>query len=155
MLRVRVFSYLQLHAETVNEQLYQWLVVDLEVNSLVGDLLYEDLQLNSGTVLGVDELPDGIVEFVRIAKEVDIEVPELVEDELFPLPILQEKQSNQVLVAEIHEFLSGKTRTVTMFLLTEVLNKHKLVHGGIQSNSLVGIPSQLVLLLENLDNQSR
>ena len=47
MLGVGVLPDLQLHAETVNKQLDQRLVVDLEVNALLGHLLYEDLQLDS------------------------------------------------------------------------------------------------------------
>ena len=57
----------------------------------------------------MDELPDRIIEFVRIPVEIYIQVSELVENELFPLPVLQEKQGNQVLVAKVHQLLSRKT----------------------------------------------
>ena len=56
----------------------------------------------------MDELSDGIIKFVRVSIEIDVEVSELVEDELFSLLVFQEKQSDKVLVAEIHEFFSGE-----------------------------------------------
>ena len=76
----------------------------------------------------MDELSDGIIKFVRVSIEIDVEVSELVEDELFSLSVLKEKESNQILVAEIHELLCGKSCIRTMLLFTEVFFEHKFVH---------------------------
>jgi hypothetical protein len=72
VLGIGVFSDLKFHAETVNQQLYQRLVFDLEFKAFVGDFLDEDLEFDSGAVLGVDELSNSIVEFIRISVEVDV-----------------------------------------------------------------------------------
>ena len=72
VLGVGVFSDLKFHAEAVNQQLYQRLVVDLEIEAFVGDFLDEDLEFDSGAVLGVDELSNSIVEFIRISVEVNV-----------------------------------------------------------------------------------
>ncbi len=101
MLGVSVFSDLQLHAESLDQQLDQGLVVDLEVSALVEHFLDEDLEFNPGTVFGVDELPDGVVEVVGVAVQFHVEVSEFVEDELLPLPVLQKEQSNQVLIRKL------------------------------------------------------
>lgn len=61
-----VFSDFQLFAESVNNQLNQILVVDLELFSLVLNLIYEYLQLDSGAVLWIDEFVDNCVELVGV-----------------------------------------------------------------------------------------
>lgn len=42
----------------------------------------------------MDELSNGIIEFIRIAIQLVVEISELVEDELFSLSVLKEKESN-------------------------------------------------------------
>ena len=109
MLGVSVLPDLQLHTEAVNKQLDQGLVVDLKVDAFVGDLLDENFQLDSRAVLRVDKLSNGVIEFVRIAIQVDVEVSKLIENELLSLPVLKEKQRNEVFIAEIHQLLCSKT----------------------------------------------
>jgi hypothetical protein len=71
------------------------------------------------------------------------------------LSIFQEKQSYQILITEIHKFLSGEARMIAMLLFTEVIFEHKLMHGSIQPYSLVGITNKLVFFLEYLHKLSR
>lgn len=64
MFGICVFSDLQFHAETVNKQLNEWLVFDLEFLAFVQHFLYEDFKLDTGTVFRVYELFDDIVELI-------------------------------------------------------------------------------------------
>ena len=98
----------------------------------------------------MNELSNGIIEFIRIAIQLVVEISELVEDELFSLSVLKEKESNQILVAEIHELLCGKSCIRSMFLFAEVFFEHKFVHWGVESDCLVCFSSQVVLFFEDL-----
>ncbi len=67
------------------------MVADLELYPFVGHLLNENLKFNTGTVLRVNKLTNGFVEFDRVFIEFDVEVSELFEKKFFPLSIFEEK----------------------------------------------------------------
>ena len=54
-------------------------------------------------------MSDGVVKFIRVAVQVNVQISELGEDEVFPLPVFEEEEGNEILVAKIHEFLGGET----------------------------------------------
>lgn len=64
VLGVGVLPDLQLHAETVDQQLDQRLVLLLELHALVLDLFYEDLQLDPRAILALDESLNDPVELI-------------------------------------------------------------------------------------------
>ena len=94
MLSISIFSDFQLHAETFNKKLDKGLIFNLKLTSFVQHFLDEDLEFDSRAVFRVDELPDCIVEVIRVTVEIHIQISELVEDELFSLSVLKEKESN-------------------------------------------------------------
>lgn len=88
MFGVSIFSNLKLHAKALNQKADQSLIVNLKFLTLCGDLFDKDLELDTRAVLRVNELADGVIEFLRIFIKIDIEVSKLVEDKFFPLPVL-------------------------------------------------------------------
>jgi hypothetical protein len=74
------------------------------------------------------ELADGVIEFMRIIIKLDVEIPKLVEDEFFSLPVLEEEQCNKVLVIELDKFFSGKPWMIVILLLAKIEFQHKFMH---------------------------
>lgn len=99
----------------------------------------------------MDELPDCIVEIVRVTVEIHIQISKLVEDELFSLSVLKEKESNKVLIGKLYQLLSSKTRTVIMLFLAKVVLEHELVHGSVKSYCLVSLSLKFIFVFEDFD----
>lgn len=139
VLRVRTLPDLQLHAETVDQQFDQRLVVDLELHSFVQQFLDEYFQFDAGAVFGQDELFDHFVELFGVA----VEIAELVEQELLSLSVFEEEEGDEVFGSELHEFLSGEAASAG-FVFAEVVFQHEFVHRRVELHCFVGFSCQFV-----------
>jgi hypothetical protein len=113
----------ELAAEAINDEFDKFLVVDLELISLVLDFIDEDFEFDSGAVFRVNEGINNGVELIGPFVQVDVQVAEVSENELFALAVFEEEEGDEIFVSELDEFLCGH-----YFFLTEIVFEHESVH---------------------------
>lgn len=119
----------------------------MEFFALVFDLIDEYFELNSRTILRVDEGVDDCVKLIRALIQVNIQGSELFENEFFSLSIFEEEQSDKILRCELDEFLGRHN-----FFLAEVIFEHESVHGSVEFDLEVGVTFEFIFVFEDFYN---
>lgn len=119
------------------------------------DLFDEDFKLNPGAIFALDEGLNDPIKFLRVSIETPVQVSKLIEDKLLPLPILKEKERDQILRGKLRKFLRGETYAIIGLLLTEIVLEHEFVHAGVEADCLVGVTDEFIVFLEDLDQFGR
>jgi hypothetical protein len=137
-------------AEAIDDEFDKVLVVNLELLALVLDFVDEDFEFDSGAVFRVNEGINDGVELVGPFEQVDVQVAEVSENELFALSVFEEEEGNEIFVSELDEFFCGHD-----FFLAEIVFEHESVHRGVKFDFEVGVAVEFVVGFEDFDDLLR